>query len=85
MYSSCMIVNIPLASGNKLNCFISAREMLSIPVLMCCCFVLFFFTDFLHVNKSFSQTKKEENIYLFFLLNLMNRKGTCSNTALPPL
>ena len=44
-----MIVNIPLATGNKLNCFISAGEMLSIIlpcalVLLMFCFV--FFVDF---------------------------------------
>ena len=48
----CMIATIPLATGNKLNCFISARGMLAI-VWHCVCF----FVDFLHVNKSCSQKK----------------------------
>ena len=58
MYWLCMIATIPLATGNKLNCFISASGMLAI---VCCCFVVFlcvFFVDFLHVNKSSSQKKK---------------------------
>ena len=57
MYWLCMIATIPLATGNKLNCFISARGMLAI---VCCCFLLcVFFVDFLHVNKSSSQKKKK--------------------------
>ena len=63
MYWLCMIVTIPLATGNKLNCFISARGMLAIVwhcVLLFCCFLLcVFFVDFLHVNKSSSQKKKK--------------------------
>ena len=47
---TCMIATIPLATGNKLNCFISAREMLAI---VWHCVLLFF----LHVNKSSSQKK----------------------------
>ena len=62
MYWLCMIATIPLATGNKLNCFISARGMLAIVwhcVLLFCCFLLcVFFVDFLHVNKSSSQKKK---------------------------
>ena len=42
MYWLCMIATIPLATGNKLNCFISARGMLAIVwhcvLLFCCCF-----------------------------------------------
>ena len=61
MYWLCMIATIPLATGNKLNCFISARGMLAIVwhcVLLFCCFLLcVFFVDFLHVNKSSSQKK----------------------------
>ena len=56
MYWLCMIATIPLATGNKLNCFISARGMLAIVwhcVLFCVCFLLIF----LHVNKSSSQKK----------------------------
>ena len=64
MYWLCMIATIPLATGNKLNCFISARGMLAIVwhcvLLFCCFFVCVFFVDFLHVNKSSSQKKKIE-------------------------
>ena len=41
MYWLCMIATIPLATGNKLNCFISASGMLAIVwhcVLLFCCF-----------------------------------------------
>ena len=41
MYWLCMIATIPLATGNKLNCFISASGMLEIVwhcVLLFCCF-----------------------------------------------
>ena len=43
MYWLCMIAAIPLATGNKLNCFISASGMLAIVwhmhcVLLFCCF-----------------------------------------------
>ena len=58
MYWLCMIATIPLATGNKLNCFISARGMLAnvwhYVLLFCLCV---FFVDFLHVNKSSSQKK----------------------------
>ena len=43
-----MIVNIPIATGNKLNCFISASEMFSI-ILPCVLMLLLFcyvFVDF---------------------------------------
>ena len=46
MYWLCMIATIPLATGNKLNCFISARGMLAIVwhcVLLFCCFLLLIF------------------------------------------
>ena len=58
MYWLCMIATIPLATGNKLNCFISARGMLAI-VWHCVLFFLCvcFFVDFLYVNKSSSQKK----------------------------
>ena len=55
MYWLCMIATIPLATGNKLNCFISARGMLAIVLLLF--FLCVFFVDFLHVNKSSSQKK----------------------------
>ena len=61
MYRLCMIATIPLATGNKLNCFISASGMLAIVwhcvLLFCFCFLCVFFVDFLHVNKSSSQKK----------------------------
>ena len=60
MYWLCMIATIPLATGNKLNCFISASGMLAIVwhcVLLFCWFFCVFFVDFLHVNKSSSQKK----------------------------
>ena len=51
MYWLSMIATIPLATGNKLNCFITARVMLAIVwhcvLLFCCCFlcvVLLIFT-----------------------------------------
>ena len=40
-----MIATIPLATGNKLNCFISARGMLAI-VWHCVLFLCVFFVDF---------------------------------------
>ena len=51
MYWLCtrMIATIPFATGNKLNCFISARGMLAIVwhcVLLFCCFFVCFFVDF---------------------------------------
>ena len=45
-----MIATIPLATGNKLNCFISARGMLALVwhcvLLFCCSFFCVFFVDF---------------------------------------
>ena len=42
MYWLCMIATIPLATGNKLNCFISARGLLAIVWQLCwLCFVCF--------------------------------------------
>ena len=46
MYWLCMIATIPLATGNKLNCFISASGMLAIVccfVVFCVCFLLIFY------------------------------------------
>ena len=61
-----MTATIPLATGNKLNCFISAKGMLAIVwycvLLFCCCFFcVCWFVDFLHVNKSSSQKKNLKN------------------------
>ena len=73
MYWLCMIATILLATGNKLNCFISARGMLAIVwhcvLLFCCFFVRVFFVDFLHVNKSSSQKKKKKELYLELVSN----------------
>ena len=44
MCCPCMIATIPLVTGNKLNCFISARGMLAI--IRHCDFVLLFFVFF---------------------------------------
>ena len=41
MCDCCMIVNILLATGNKLNCFISAREPLAI--ILPCALMLWLF------------------------------------------
>ena len=68
MYWLCMIATIPLATGNKLNCFISTRGMLTIVwhhvcssvivlltvLLFSCCFFVCFCL-FLNVNKSSAQ------------------------------
>ena len=72
-----MIATIPLATGNMLNCFISARRMLTIIWL--CTFVLLVYScscvDFwtiLNVNKSSSQkTEKVVGIKCSFARNLM--------------
>ena len=63
MYCLCMIATIPLATGNKSDCFISARGMLTI--VWHCALVLFFlcvFCCFLHVNKSSSQQKDSNHL-----------------------
>ena len=44
MCCPCMIATIPLTTGNKLNCFISAREMLTI--IWRSAFFCFFYADF---------------------------------------
>ena len=73
MYRLCMIATIPLATGNKLNCFISASGMLAIVwhcvLLFCCFFLCVFFVDFLHVNKSSSQKKRKKE----------GNHGTCTS------
>ena len=49
MYCQCMIATIPLATGNKLNCFVSSRGMLTIiwygalVLLICSCFLWVFY------------------------------------------
>ena len=70
MYCLCMIATIPLATGNKLNCFISVRGMLAIVwhcvLLFRCFFLCVFFVDFLHVNKSSSQKKVLHFTYIMY-------------------
>ena len=66
MYCLCMIATIPLATGNKLNCFISARGMFTIVwhcalvLLFCCSLIVVFFVDFYmlinHLLKNISLT-----------------------------
>ena len=48
MYWLCMIATIPLATRNKLNCFISARGMLAIVwhCVLLLFFLCVFFVDF---------------------------------------
>ena len=65
MYWLFMIATIPLATGNKLNCFISARGMLAIVWHCVLFFLCVFFVDFLHVNKSSSQKKNLNRVYCF--------------------
>ena len=54
MRCPCITATIPLATGNKLNCFISSRGMLTIiwhcalVLVFCCCF-LCFFVDFYNI------------------------------------
>ena len=73
-----MIATIPLATGNKLNCFISAKRMLTI--LWHCALVLPFFVVFCvffvhHVNtcKSSSQKKEKE----FFVTITRQNSSIC--------
>ena len=76
MYRLCMIATIPLATGNKLNCFISASGMLAIVwhfvLLFCCFFLCVFFVDFLHVNKSSSQKYKIKGLHSLQLYIMCN-------------
>ena len=47
MYCQCMIATVPLATRNKLYCFISARGMLTIiwrcALVLFCSFIIFYF------------------------------------------
>ena len=56
-----MIATIPLVTGNKLNCFISARGMLAI-IRHCglVFFYVFYLFFFLHVHKSSSQKQNKK-------------------------
>ena len=63
MYRLCMIATIPLATGNKLNCFISASGMLAIVwhcVLLFCCFfcVCFLLIFYMLINHLLKKKKK---------------------------
>ena len=72
MYRLCMIATIPLATGNKLNCFISANGMLAIVwhcvLLFCCffcvCFLLIFYMLINHLLKK--KKKKNEDFISYF-------------------
>ena len=64
MYSSCKIVNIPLAAGMKLNCFISEKEMLS-SILRCALVLLFLFVFFVNFYMLINQLL-ERNVITFF-------------------
>ena len=48
---TCMIATIPLATGNKLNCFISARGMLAIVWHCVLLFLGFFYMLINHLLK----------------------------------
>ena len=80
-----MIATIPLATGNKLNCFISARGMLAIVwhcvLLFCCFFLCVFFVDFLHVNKSSSQKKRIKKVTFFYDSKNTNMAGPPSSQS----
>ena len=75
MYRLCMIATIPLATGNKLNCFISASGMLAIVwhcVLLFCCFfcVCFLLIIYMLINHLLKKKKKKfVIIQLIFLIN----------------
>ena len=73
MYWLCMIATIPLATGNKLNCFISASGMLAIVwhcVLFCCffcvCFLLIFYMLINHLLKKKTKKKRSGDIRIVF-------------------
>ena len=64
MYWLCMIATIPLATGNKLNCFISTRGMLAIVwhcVLLFCCFFCVCFLLIFYMLHVFSKKKKKNS------------------------
>ena len=67
MYWLCMIATIPLATGNKLNCFISARGMLAI--VWHCVLLFFFCVCFL--------------LIFYMLINHLLKKKSCINLQLP--
>ena len=68
MYWLCMIATILLATGNKLNCFISARGMLAIVwycvLLFCCCFfVCFFLIFYMLINHLLKKNNKSDSFF----------------------
>ena len=79
MYWLCMIATIPLATGNKLNCFISASGMLAIVwhcvLLFCCffcvCFLLIFYMLINHLLKK-KDTRNSPN-YVYNYLDINNQ------------
>ena len=72
-----MIVNIPLATGNKLNCFISVREMFS-NILPCALMLLFVFcfVDFYMLNHLLEKNDSSNH----FSTNSSNCSSNCSST-----
>ena len=79
MYRLCMIATIPLATGNKLNCFISASGMLAIVwhcVLLFCCFfcVCFLLIFYMLINHLLKKKKKKscKNIVSFACIIISN-------------
>ena len=62
----CMIATIPLSTRNKLNCFISAWEMLTI-IWHCAIVLLFFFVDFCNLINHLPKEKRiiNHNVYYF--------------------
>ena len=84
MYWLCMIATIPLATGNKLNCFISAGEMLAIVwhcvlLFCCCCFFVCFLLIFYMLINHFLKKKSKciffcqcLNFYSFWFHDLVN-------------
>ena len=79
MYRLCMIATIPLATGNKLNCFISASGMLAIVwhcvLLFCCffcvCFLLIFYMLINHLlKKKLQQCLSKLNPIIDIFLNM---------------
>ena len=64
VYWLCMIATIPLATGNKLNCFISARGMLAIVWYCVLLFCYVFFVDFyMLINHLLKKNKKKQHTH----------------------
>ena len=71
MYWQCMIATFALATGNKLDCFISARGMLTIVWLVCCCFVVVYllcvFVDFyMLINHLLKKNTKYTRMIIYY-------------------